>query len=141
MKTLVITFLFLCCMNPNLFAQEKETVTLTIEVSVTKYHKGNILLALYNSEEDYMEKVYKSSTATVKDGKAIIEFKEIAKGNYAFSLFHDVNSNNKLDKNFFGIPKEPYAFSNNEKGSFGPPKYKKAQFSIHSNKNLNVTIK
>lgn len=141
MKTVLFTFLFIATSILSAASQEKETIELTIEVTITKHYKGDILLALYNNEEDYMKKAYKSTKVTVKNGKAILKFKEIQKGNYAFSLFHDVNSNEKLDKNFFGIPKEPYAFSNNQKGSFGPPKYKNAMFIVEKDKHLTVSIK
>ncbi|MBL4604956.1 MAG: DUF2141 domain-containing protein [Flavobacteriaceae bacterium] len=141
MRTILFTFLAISSGIFSAISQEKETINLTIEITVTKYNKGEIYLALYNGEENFLKKIHKGSKAKVKNGKAILEFKEIEKGTYAFSLFHDVNGNGKLDKNFLGIPKEPYAFSNNEKGSFGPPKYKKAQFSIQKNNHLKITIK
>jgi uncharacterized protein (DUF2141 family) len=41
-----------------------------------------------------------------------------------------VNSNNKLDTYFFGLPKEKYGFSRNAKGFIGPPSFKKAKFTL-----------
>jgi len=56
-------------------------------------------------------------------------------------MYHDLNSNDELDKNFLGIPTEPYAFSNNARG-FGLPPYKKAMFKLDSReKILEITIK
>lgn len=141
MRTILFILLFISGGMLSANSQEKETVDLTIEVTVTKYNKGHIFLAIYNSKEDFLKNVYKGSSTEVKEGKAILKFKEVEKGDYAFSLFHDLNGNEELDKNFFGIPKEPYAFSNNQKGSFGPPKYKNALVNIHQNKNIKVTIK
>jgi uncharacterized protein (DUF2141 family) len=141
MKTLLITILFLCSGILSATAQEEETVTLTIEISITKYNKGNILLALYNSEEDYLDNDYRSASVVVTDKKAIIVFKEIDKGTYAFSFFHDVNNNENLDTNFLGIPKEPYGFSNHQKGRFGPPKFEKAMFDIKNDLKLEISIK
>lgn len=141
MRTLFITLLFLCSGMLTSSAQEDETVTLTIEVSVTKYNKGKVLLALYNSEDSYMEDDYKSASVLVENNKAIITFNDIETGTYAFSLFHDVNDNGKLDTNFLGIPKEPYGFSNNEKGRFGPPKYKDVEFIVAQNKTITLKIK
>jgi uncharacterized protein (DUF2141 family) len=37
-------------------------------------------------------------------------------GEYAIAVFVDVNGNGKMDKNFLGIPKEQYGFSNNVMG-------------------------
>ncbi|MDT7832820.1 DUF2141 domain-containing protein [Flavobacteriaceae bacterium S356] len=122
-------------------SQEKEDIMLQIEVNVTKYDKGKIYLALYDDEEHYMKKTYMSSSEEVEDHKVTIIFKGLKKGEYAFSLFHDVNSNGKLDNNFFGIPKEPYGFSNHQKGRFGPPKFDKVKFTVKENTHQKVTIK
>tara|TARA_R110002072_G_scaffold202443_4_gene360239 strand:+ start:1131 stop:1586 length:456 start_codon:yes stop_codon:yes gene_type:complete len=141
MKTLVITCILLLSGISTLFAQENETATVTIEIIITKYNKGAIFLAMYDSEESYMEDTYRTAKAKVVNNKATIIFEDVAKGVYAFSLFHDLNENKKLDTNFLGIPKEPYGFSKGEKGSFGPPKYEEVKFSITKNEIINVTIK
>jgi uncharacterized protein (DUF2141 family) len=49
---------------------------------------------------------------------------------WAVSAHHDENGNDKLDKNAFGIPTEPYGFSNNPKRGFGPPKFDEVSFSV-----------
>ena len=54
------------------------------------------------------------------------------------SSFYDKNGNGKLDTNFLGIPKEPTAMSNNAKGSFGPPKFKDAKFTLTANTTIQV---
>ena len=58
-------------------------------------------------------------------------FKNIPKGVYAISLFHDENDNGTMDTNFVGIPKEAYGCSNNAKGFMGPPKWQDAKFEIN----------
>ena len=40
-------------------------------------------------------------------------FTDLPAGVYAVSVFHDENMNQKLDKNFVGVPKEEYGASNN----------------------------
>jgi Uncharacterized protein conserved in bacteria (DUF2141) len=40
----------------------------------------------------------------------------------------DENGNGVLDKNFFGVPVEGYGFSNDARGSMGPPAFEKAAF-------------
>jgi uncharacterized protein (DUF2141 family) len=44
--------------------------------------------------------------------------------------FRDTNGNQKLDTNLLGIPSEPYAFSNNAKAQFGPPKPEATLFTL-----------
>ena len=43
---------------------------------------------------------------------------------------HDVNGNDALDSNIVGMPTEPYGFSNNAQGSFGPPAWQDARFAL-----------
>jgi uncharacterized protein (DUF2141 family) len=38
-------------------------------------------------------------------------------------VFHDENGNGRLDKNFWGVPTEPYGFSNNAVGTLGAPRF------------------
>ncbi len=46
-----------------------------------------------------------------------------------------------MDKNFLGIPKEKYGFSNNAKGKLGPPDYEDAKFIINAElKNMEIRI-
>jgi uncharacterized protein (DUF2141 family) len=51
-------------------------------------------------------------------------------GDYAVIVFHDVNGNGKLDKNAFGIPTEPYGFSNDAQGILGPPSFEDARVRL-----------
>ena len=141
MKVFLSLSTFLLLTLSSVYAQEPENFTLTVDIQVTKYNKGSVYLALYNSKETYMNKAYKTNSGKVVDNKATITLENIKKGDYAFSLFHDVNSNKKMDKNFIGIPKEPYGFSNNESGPFGPPKFEKVVFNINKSKTIKVHIK
>ena len=40
----------------------------------------------------------------------------------------------------FGIPSEDYGFSNNAKGTFGPPKYDDAKFNLIENKVIKINL-
>lgn len=67
-------------------------------------------------------------------------FENLPSGEYAISLYHDENENNKLDTGWFGIPNEGYGCSNNAKGMMGPPKYEDAKFQLTSNKEMTIKI-
>ena len=136
---LAITLLLLGFSNSN--AQE-DTFELTVEITGMEVDKGKVFLALYNSEDTFLKssKTTKGTNAIVKDGKAIAYFKGLKKGEYAVSLFHDENDNGKMDTKIFGIPKEPYGFSNNAKGFMGPPKFKDAKFTVDTNKSISIEI-
>ena len=40
------------------------------------------------------------------------------------------SDNSILDTNWMGIPKEPYGFSNDAMGTFGPPSFQQASFKV-----------
>jgi uncharacterized protein (DUF2141 family) len=65
-------------------------------------------------------------------GSMIIAIKDIPFGKYAVSVFHDENSNEILDSNLFKIPTEPYGFSNNARGRFGPPDFEDTRINFSS---------
>jgi uncharacterized protein (DUF2141 family) len=47
-------------------------------------------------------------------------------------MFHDVNGDGRMNTNPFGIPTEPYAFSNNARGQFGPASWADAVFTVEA---------
>ena len=50
-------------------------------------------------------------------------FEGLKAGRYAVAMYHDVDGDESLDTNMLGIPREPYGFSNNAVGRFGPPSF------------------
>jgi uncharacterized protein (DUF2141 family) len=120
-------------------AQENETFDLTIEVNGIKNNQGKIFIAIYDSEETFLNKA-SGIIAEIKDKKSTGVFKGLKKGTYAVSFFHDENNNQKMDTKIFGIPKEPYGFSNDASGFMGPPKFNDAKFNLDSNKKITINI-
>ena len=139
-KTLLISLIILLqVIKAN--AQE-ETYKLTVNVSGMETNEGKLFIALYTSEDNFLKNSDKTrgTRVIVKNKKAVAYFKYLKKAEYAISLFHDTNNNNKMDTKIFGIPKEPYGFSNNAKGFMGPPKFEDAKFSVNSNKTISIEI-
>ena len=120
--------------------QENVTHTITVTISGMKSDKGAVYIALYNSEKDFLKKEFKGSIVQVTDLKATAFFKNIKKGIYAISVFHDANDNKKMDTKIFGIPKEPTGISNKATGFMGPPKFKKAKFMVTSNVTVPILV-
>lgn len=67
-------------------------------------------------------------------------FHKIPTGTYAISVFQDHNSNGQLDKNLFGAPTEPYGFSTNQYGMFGPPDFIDVSFEVRESTPTSLTI-
>ena len=61
-------------------------------------------------------------------------------GTYGVQAMHDLNDNGELDTGFMGIPKEPWGFSNNAKGRFGPPKWQDLVFTLEGKSDLTIDL-
>lgn len=120
-----------------LYAQHKVELTIRGIENV----QGSVLVAVYNSEETFMKKRLASKKVKVSDKEVTLTFDDVSSGDYAITTFHDENDNNKLDTNFLGIPNEPYGFSNDARGSFGPPSFEKAKVKVDGNKKLVINLK
>lgn len=116
---------------------------ITIKLTGLKSTKGKVLIALYNTSagfpDDYNMAVEQVVTQTKSNFTYTI--KNLKPGEYAIALFHDKNSNEKMDKNFLGIPKEGFGFSNNPRVLTGPPSFSKAKFNLKDKVRLTKEIK
>ena len=114
---------------------------LKITIKNVKGTDGMVLLALYDSDAQFMKKEIKTMQVTAVNGEAVAIFQDIAPGTYAISVMHDSNNNKELDSNFFGMPKEGFGFSNDAMGMFGPPDFKKASFEHDGKKELVISLR
>lgn len=114
--------------------------TLTIEIEGFENDKGQLVLGVCNKKENFLKEFAYGDVVKIKNKKATVVIKNLPSGEYAISLFHDVNSNNILDKNMFGIPSEDYGFSNNASGTFGPPKYEDVKFNLNESKTIKIIL-
>ena len=140
MSTLIKIIIAFLISHTVLNAQDSISQNITVKITNLDNNKGKVFVALYDSENTFLGKAYKSSVNPILDNSCEVVFKNVPNGTYAISLFHDENDNNKMDSNFLGIPKEDYGCSNNARGFMGPPKWKDAQFVI-SNNSVTQTIK
>ena len=111
-----------------------EQAELRLEISGLASEEGKVYFSVYDSEDTWLgeERVAGAAVdiAEAMEGEIVVATLQLPPGEYAVSIFYDVNANGELDTNFIGIPKEPVALSNNAKARFGPPKYKDALFTL-----------
>ena len=122
--------------------------TLTIEVVGLLTSKGGeVCIRLFNQETGFPygpQGLYLQSCDPVTAETQILEFSGVDFGTYAIALVHDTNGNQKLDKNFFGIPKEGFGFSNNPTVSAKTrePNFERAGFAIEQpSTNVRISVK
>jgi uncharacterized protein (DUF2141 family) len=105
---------------------------ITVEISGIKKIAGQMIISLYDKPEGFPNTKNTKETVYVRvESKTVTHvFSNLRPGDYALAVIHDANSNKKLDKYFFGLPKEKYGFSRNAKGFLGPPSFKKAKITL-----------
>src|SRR5215470_3601924 len=142
-----VTFLFAAVLapaEPALAQGNPQPNIIHVEVVGLHSDKGQVICALYSSRDGFPkqnEKAVARVSSAITQKQAVCEFSEIAPGTYAISVFHDENSNGKLDTKFMGIPREGVGASNGAKGHFGPPKFESAAFSFLGGRlELKITI-
>jgi len=137
-KKIMMTILLVSASTAPAMAAEnyvKEGVNGTSNITVTlggiKDVQGIVTAGLYNSEDGYKNGgSVRGAKVEVKADTVTINYSNLPEGEYAIKLFHDVNGDGEMATNLFGIPTEPFAFSNNAVGKMGPAKWKDAKFTI-----------
>ena len=124
------------------YSQSKKTsLTLTIEVSSFENTKGVLRVCVTDQKDDFLKSCAFSKIVTVENDTVSLKIENIEKGNYAVSVYHDENNSGIIETGgVFGIPLEPYGFSNNPNMTFGPS-YKKSVFKMASDKNISIKLK
>ncbi len=107
---------------------------LRVVATSVKSDQGKIHVWVYDKKDDWLSDRYRTQRSVTVAGnrtgdRVTIELL-LPAGEYALSVFQDVNDDGKLERNFIGMPKEPAGLSNNLRPKFGPPKYKDAAFTI-----------
>jgi len=116
--------------------------SLTIEMQGIQTNQGQAIFILMDSESSHRGKspVFKRTVSAIKANSASVTFADIPTGDYSAVIYHDLNGNGELDRNFFGKPKEPYGFSNNARNPFSIPDFEESSFQASNNHSVQKII-
>lgn len=108
----------------------------SLVVSLSNIKKtGKIHVALYKKCDDFPDSKFIVRSLTNEcTGSCSFQFESVPYGEYAIAIYQDENNNGKLDTGMFGIPSEPFAFSNNFRPKFGGPSFEKCRFEFSKDK-------
>ncbi|MGV9003379.1 DUF2141 domain-containing protein [Flavobacterium sp.] len=136
MKSLFLLVTFIISLFP------VENPQLTIKISNIEKVKGEIKIGIFNKDLHFLKEGHAIKNYSIKVDKntAVITITDLPEGEYAVTIYHDENSDNECNRNFMGIPKEAYGFSNNIRPKFSAPKYKDCKFSLSENKTLHIKL-
>ena len=117
--------------------------TLTVRVENLFTSSGHVLIALYDNANAFQsgdDKALRREKLPVDDSLEVVwALDGLTPGDYGVALFHDIDGDEVLNRNFVGMPKEPYGFSNNARGTFGPPDFEAITFAFDGQP-LTITI-
>jgi uncharacterized protein (DUF2141 family) len=120
------------------------TETVTVVVTRLASTHAAVKLTFYNSPTTFLHKGQQALWRIVQPGgrQEISVPVQLAPGEWAVALTQDTNNNDKLDKNFLGIPTEPYAFSNNIRPRLAAPTFQECKFMVSGpGKVVRITLK
>lgn len=104
-------------------------VPLTVTVTNIAEHKGAISFGVFDEAGYGTDTAVNGGLIPVTGDTATMTL-ELPPGRYGIKLFHDVDGDGKMGMNPFGMPTEPYAFSNSAPAQFGPAKWDAAAFYV-----------
>lgn len=104
--------------------------TLYVEVRNIETAQGTIWVGVYESEETFLikEKAILKGVEATHTGTIRIPIDHVPYGECALAVMHDVNGNGEMDRNWLGIPTEPYAFSRKPRSRWRLPRYREVTF-------------
>lgn len=138
MKKILLLLLIQIVCALALFAEEAVTeCKLTVEITNVTTDEGQIILAIYNSSDNYDKRIAFQEIKLLPEVDTVTFETNVPDGEYLVMLVHDINKNGKLDTSFIGMPKEPVGLSNYD-GKGIPGKFKKHKFTV--SEDLTVTI-
>ncbi len=115
-----------------------QTASLTLTIAGIEKVSGDLMIAIGKDATGYDGKPTKALTLPVTGNSVSETLSDLEPGEYGIKLYHDVNSNGEMDTNPFGMPVEPFAFSNDAKGRFGPAKWEAAKFTVTAGENTHT---
>lgn len=109
-----------------------ENSSVTVVVSSLVSTTAAVRLYFYNTREGFLKSGKWVFSKSVKpQGKSEFTLPvDLPRGEWAVAITQDLNNNDKIDKNFLGIPTEPYAFSNNVRPTMAAPGFDECKFTV-----------
>jgi len=108
------------------------TASLTIHVENVLPAGGTLRLGVYDQTgypNDDAKPVASADVPAVA-GETVVTLHNIPPGTYAIQAFQDVNSNNKMDTTWVGLPLEPFGFSRDAAPFLSKPSFDAVKFTL-----------
>ena len=104
--------------------------SLTVRIANVRNAKGQIHIDICSQASFLEDNCPYAAFAPAHEGVTTVVARGIPAGQYAVQAFHDENTNHKVDRTLFGIPREGVGFSNDAPIRLGPPTWAAAKFAF-----------
>jgi uncharacterized protein (DUF2141 family) len=114
------------------------TATLVIHVEDVSPKGGILRLGLYDEARypDDDSEAIASADVRATPGQTTVTLSNLAPGTYAIQSYQDINSNDKMDTSWFGIPQEPFGFSRDAQPRLSKPRFSAVKFEVAPGANV-----
>lgn len=123
-------------------AAAKKQKPLSITITDLKSATAPVIFSVYENPDTYLEPKAQLKTYRFVPKATTLKLKltDLPYGTYAIAFYQDMNDSGKIDKNGLGIPKEPYAFSNDIRPKMSAPSFADCKF-VYGKKENSITVK
>jgi len=117
------------------FMDSAVTGRMIIEFPNINPNQGMVEVSVYDKSEAFLVKdqFIQKKRAQIVNGRAQLIFDNIPFGKIAVGSYHDVDADEIYDKNFIGLPAEPYAFSKKPTCNWRKPRFEEVSFDFVKN--------
>ena len=135
-------FICICFLFISLQIHSQVGYDLSVVVTGLKNNDGVLQFGLYNNSEKFpiVGETFKMVRVKTSSSSKKYTFKSLPKGKYAVAIYQDENNNDNCDKNFIGVPVEPYAFSNDIRPKLSAPTFKDCSFELNKSKTVSIKL-
>lgn len=120
-----------------------QTHQLTVKTEHIQLVQGFLQMGLFNHPEGFLEpgSEFRVAEVPVDSTSVLVIFDSLPEGIYGISLYHDLDSSATINKNFIGIPTEPWGISNDVWHLLSAPKWKEARFNLAADTTIVIHLR
>ena len=122
-------------------ASASPMLVLDVEVQGLRNARGQIHASLTRNRAHFPDcsKDPEAIKRTTPASKPQLRFTGFPPGDYALTVLHDENANDRMDK-VLGVPKEGFGFSRSPVVRFGPPRFEQVRIAL-AKASTSVTVR
>ncbi|AIN94532.1 DUF2141 domain-containing protein [Treponema putidum] len=139
MKKIIFISTILLTVFTGLYSEEtKPEFEVTLNITNIETIEGKLFLSIYQDAQSFKKKEPLKTVSIQVDAKEMRITEKLPQGEYVFFVYQDLNGNDKLDRNFLGMPKEPVGYGNHKGGR--PGGFNKLKIEIKEDKSIDIKL-